>query len=76
MSENNNVMMIHDDYITLGQLIKHFHLIGTGGEEKAFLATHDILINGEKEIRRGKKLRPADKIVIDGVTYQVCLSKA
>lgn len=76
MAKSSNEMTIRDEYVTLGQLIKHFHLIATGGEEKVFVLTHDILVNGEKENRRGKKLRPGDVIVIDGETYTVCTSKA
>jgi ribosome-associated protein len=76
MTEKALTMTIKDDYITLGQFVKHFHLIKTGGEEKAFLATHDITVNGEKEIRRGRKLHPNDQIVIDGKNYQVCSLKA
>jgi ribosome-associated protein len=67
---------IHDEYITLGQLIKLVKLIKSGGEEKAFLAMHDITVNGEKEIRRGRKVRPGDTLVIDGKTYQICSSNA
>lgn len=69
-------MAIKDEYITLGQMIKHFRLISNGGEEKSFLASHDVTFNGEKENRRGKKIRPGDKVVIDGITYQVtCTAK-
>lgn len=74
MENDTDVMKIHDDYVTLGQLIKHFRLIATGGEEKLFVATHDISVNGEKESRRGRKLRDGDTVVIDGVTYRVCRS--
>lgn len=64
-------MTIKDDYITLGQMIKHFKLISNGGEEKSFLVSHDVTFNGEKENRRGKKIRPGDIVNIDGVDYQV-----
>jgi ribosome-associated protein len=70
-----SVMTIRDDYVTLGQLIKHFRLIETGGLEKSFVASHDITVNGVKENRRGRKLRPGDTIVIDGKTYSVCSSE-
>lgn len=73
--EKNDVMTIHDEYVTLGQLIKHFRLIDTGGGEKLFVATHDITVNGEKENRRGRKLRDQDIVTIDGVSYRVCVSK-
>lgn len=73
--EKNDVMYIHDEYVTLGQLIKHFRLIDTGGGEKIFVVTHDISVNGEKENRRGRKLRDKDIVIIDGKSYQVCASK-
>lgn len=69
--EDNKTMIIKDDYITLGQMIKHFKLISNGGEEKLFLSSHDVTFNGEKETRRGKKVRPGDIVKIDGVIYQV-----
>lgn len=70
-----NIMRIHDEYVTLGQLVKHFRLIDTGGEEKQFVKTHKIIVNGEKEDRRGRKLRPGDIIDIDDIRYQVCSSE-
>lgn len=57
---------IETDYITLGQFIKLVGMIDTGGQAKGFLAEADILVNGEAENRRGKKLYPNDQIEING----------
>jgi ribosome-associated protein len=62
---------IQTDYITLGQFIKLAGIIGTGGQAKSFLAEADIRVNEEKENRRGKKLYPADRIVINGSTFLI-----
>jgi ribosome-associated protein len=67
---------IHTDYITLGQLIKLLKLISSGGEEKAFVASHKILVNDVADNRRGRKIRNGDKVQIDSETYLVCGSKA
>ncbi|ADU28295.1 S4 domain-containing protein YaaA [Evansella cellulosilytica] len=56
---------IHDDYITLGQLLKEVGLISTGGQAKWFLQDTLVVVNEENENRRGKKLYAGDVIVID-----------
>ena len=62
---------IRTEYITLGQLLKFVSIIGFGGEAKAYLATHEIEVNGEKENRRGRKLHPGDLIAIEGNAYLI-----
>lgn len=57
---------LRDEYITLGQLVKAMGLLGTGGEIKTFLTENEILVNGEKEDRRGRKLRAGDVVVVSG----------
>ncbi|EGL83542.1 S4 domain protein YaaA [Caldalkalibacillus thermarum TA2.A1] len=60
------VIHISTPYITLGQLLKLVGVIDTGGQAKWFLAEHDVLVNGQAENRRGRKLYPGDVIEIDG----------
>ncbi|KAA9014606.1 S4 domain-containing protein YaaA [Niallia endozanthoxylica] len=61
---------IETEYITLGQFLKAADVISTGGMAKWFLSENEILINGEKDQRRGRKLRSGDKIEILGLdTY-------
>lgn len=72
MVKNGNNIKITGEYITLGQLLKFLDLVSTGGEEKIFLRENEVLFNGEKEQRRGKKLRGKDQVTILGVTYTIC----
>lgn len=56
---------INTEYITLGQLLKKTGLITNGGKAKFFLTINEILVNGEPENRRGKKLRAGDEIIVN-----------
>lgn len=58
----DQTVVVHGDHITLGQLLKIAGIIGTGGEAKFYLAETAVLVNGEPEQRRGRKLRPGDRI--------------
>ncbi len=53
---------VQGDHITLGQLLKVAGIIGTGGEAKLYLADIAVLVNGQPEQRRGRKLRAGDLI--------------
>ncbi|WP_176743860.1 MULTISPECIES: S4 domain-containing protein YaaA [Staphylococcus] len=48
--------------ITLGQFLKTEGIIESGGQTKWFLQDVEVLINGERETRRGKKLANQDRI--------------
>lgn len=74
MTKTDSTITITGEYVTLGQILKFLDFVQTGGEEKIFLVEHDVRFNGEKEERRGKKIRPGDQIAIDGHTYEICLS--
>jgi len=60
-------VLITTEFITLGQFLKLADIIGSGGEAKWFLAEHEIVINGEIDNRRGRKLREDDLVVIKGI---------
>ncbi|MBB6282954.1 S4 domain-containing protein YaaA [Geobacillus subterraneus] len=53
--------------ITLGQLLKLMNLIETGGAAKWFLQEYNVFVNGEKEDRRGRKLKDGDRIDIERI---------
>ncbi len=57
---------IQTEYIALGQFLKLADCISTGGQAKAFLAEAKIVINGEQDQRRGRKLYAGDKIEVEG----------
>jgi ribosome-associated protein len=60
-----------EDFITLGQYLKLKDFISTGGEAKHFLGNNKVLVNGEIEARRGRKLKTGDVVVIAGKEYLV-----
>lgn len=59
-------IQIQSDYITLGQLLKQIDIIQSGGMAKWFLQENKVMVNGEEEMRRGRKLYVGDRISIDG----------
>lgn len=56
---------IDTEYITLGQFLKLAELIQSGGMAKWFLSEHEVIVNGEQDQRRGRKLRVGDKVEIE-----------
>ena len=54
--------VIVEGEITLGQFLKREGIIESGGQAKWFLQDYDVLLNGERETRRGKKLADQDRI--------------
>ena len=59
------------EYITLQSLLKITDIISTGGMVKAYLAENEVLVNGELEDRRGRKLYPGDKVEVEGRTFVI-----
>jgi ribosome-associated protein len=57
---------IRTEYITLGQFLKLADVISSGGQAKSFLQENTVVINGEADNRRGRKLRVHDIVRIDG----------
>lgn len=62
---------IDTEYITLGQFLKAADIISSGGMAKWFLSEYEIIVNGEQEQRRGKKLRHGDIIGIGDYKFQI-----
>ena len=59
------------EYITLQSLLKITDIISTGGMVKAYLAENEVLVNGELEDRRGRKLYPGDEVEVEGRTFVI-----
>jgi S4 domain protein YaaA len=62
---------IYTEYVTLGQFLKLADIIQTGGEAKFFLSENLIVINGEEDNRRGRKLRDGDIVEVLGKNYKI-----
>ena len=62
---------ITSEYIKLDSFLKAVNAVGSGGEAKLIIAEGDVRVNGAVELRRGRKLRPGDRIELDGHAYLV-----
>lgn len=71
MNKKSAEIEISTEYITLGQFLKFSDIIQNGGEAKLFLANNEVLVNGEPDNRRGRKLRSGDSVSIAGLNYKI-----
>ena len=62
---------IYTEYIELKNVLKLTNTVQTGGEAKYYLQEHFVLVNGEEENRRGRKLYPGDQIEIENEQYLI-----
>ena len=62
---------IRDEYITLGQFLKFAGIADTGGDARAMLEDEAVLVNGEVETRRGRKLYEGDLVRAFSEEYRV-----
>lgn len=62
---------IYTEFITLGQFLKLSGAINNGGEAKFFLQNEQILVCGEPENRRGRKLRAGDRVEFSGQIFEI-----
>ena len=60
-------IQIHTEYIKLQDLLKLAGLVETGGEAKERIQQGEARVNGEVCTQRGKKIRPADRVIFGGV---------
>lgn len=61
----------NEEYITLNILLKLADIISTGGMAKIFLQENAVLVNGEEENRRGRKLYRGDVIEVDSKAFVI-----
>ena len=61
----------NEEFITLQSLLKITSTISTGGMAKTYLQENKVLVNGEPENRRGRKLYSGDKVELENVTFIV-----
>ena len=57
--------------IRLDQFLKWQALVGTGGEAKMRIQGGEVRVNGFQETRRGRKLKPGDRVELAGQTVVV-----
>ena len=57
--------------MTLGQVLKASNLVGSGGEAKVVIQAGEVLVNGEVETRRGRKLEEGDVVEVGDERLEV-----
>ena len=62
---------IRDEFIKLGQAMKLAGLIDSGVEAKEVIQGGQVQVNGETDLRRGRKLVPGDTFTYKGKTVKV-----
>lgn len=64
-------IVIRDETIKIGQLLKKINVIQTGGDAKIFLVNNIVKINGKTPEGRGSKVKVGDTVWINDDLYQV-----
>ena len=62
---------IHTEFIKLQDALKFANVVYSGGEAKAMIQDGLVSVNGEVCTMRGKKLRPGDRVSLDGQEFEV-----
>ena len=66
-----NEITIRDEFIKLGQALKLAGLSGNGVKKKNDITDGLVKVNGEIELRRGRKLYDGDEFEYDGNKVRV-----
>lgn len=61
--------LINTEFITLGQLLKYKGIVSSGAEVKSLLLMEKVLVNGEADNRRGRKLYKGDRVLVEGKEF-------
>ena len=64
-------IQLKDDFIKLGQALKLAGLVEDGVEAKYVIQHGLVMVNGETEVRRGRKLYPGDVVNYEGEVIHI-----
>ena len=62
---------IQTEFIRLEAFLKLADAVSSGGEVKILIQEGEVQVNWEVCTMRGRKLRPGDRVLFQGTTYQV-----
>lgn len=62
---------LREEYIKLGQAVKAAGLVGSGVEAKVVIQNGEVLVNGQVETQRGKKLHGGDIVSFNGTEIRI-----
>jgi ribosome-associated protein len=57
--------------MTLGQALKVADLVGSGGEAKVAIQGGEVMVNGEVETRRGRRMKEGDVVEVGDERLEV-----
>lgn len=60
-----------EEFIKLGQALKKAGVVGSGLDAKMVILDGLVEVNGQTELRRGKKLHDGDVVSFDGETISI-----
>lgn len=60
-----DVIKISTPFIKLQQLLKFADVVSDGSDAKILITEGFVFVNGEKEIRRGRKIYPEDNVFVE-----------
>ena len=64
-------LQLREDFIKLGQALKASGLCEKGSDAKFFIQEGRVTVNGETELRRGRKLVDGDEVTFEGQTIRI-----
>ena len=65
------IIKINTEYIKLEQLLKWAGMVDSGADAKTAITAGEVKVNGDKELRRGKKVRTGDIVELNGTVLKV-----
>lgn len=65
------IVEIETDYIRLDQALKFTGIAESGAKAKELIKEGLVMVNGERETRRGKKLRSDDLVAIGDIEFKI-----
>ncbi len=71
MNGGEREVVLRTEWIRLDQLLKRVDAVQGGGEAKVRIQAGEVRVNGAVETRRGRKLRPGDRVAFAGGVFRV-----
>ena len=65
------VIHLREDYIKLGQALKAAGMVESGVDAKHMIQDGQVMVNGQVDLRRGRKLVAGDVVEFAGETIKI-----
>lgn len=66
-----NEIVISGEFIKLDAFMKWSNMVSSGADAKFFIRNGEVFVNGEVEVRRGKKIVAGDIVKFNGEEFKV-----